>query len=103
MRSVLSIPKPLGLLQEAVNCNLSPSDIYGVPEAPSMTASLETRLNNRLGTPCLSPLSIQAAMALRNCLGPSRVPEQLFVLVPVQNNQQIEFFLLTLKEDISLS
>lgn len=42
-------------------------------------------------------------MALRNCLGPSRVPEQLFLLAPVQNNQQIEFFLLTLKEDISLS
>ena len=75
----------------------------GIPKAPNVTASLESRLNSRQGTPCLSLLSIQAAMALRNCLGPSTVPEQLFLLVPVQNNQQIEFFLLTLKEDISLS
>lgn len=75
----------------------------GIPKAHNVTASLESRLNSRQRAPCLSPLSIQAAMALRNCLGPSRVPEQLFLLVSVQNNQQIEFFLLTLKEDISLS
>lgn len=80
-----------------------PQTFLGIPKACKVTASLESRLNSRQGTPCLSPLSIQAAMALRNCLGPSRVPEQLFLLVPVQNNQQIEFFLLTLKEDISLS
>lgn len=79
----------------------APQTVMGLPKAPSLTTLRENRLNSMHRAPCLSPLSIQAALALRDCLGPSRVPEQLFLLVPVQNNQQIEFFLLTLKKTLA--
>lgn len=58
---------------------ISPLQMFvGDPQGAQCVSVPGKQIKEQQGTPRLSPLSIQAAMALRNCLGPSRVPECSF-------------------------